>query len=401
MKIYITGIGVISAIGNNADENLSALKNSISGIKAIQYLDTVHKDRFLAAEVPFSNEELKLMIPNLENRAPHTRATLLSIIAAREAVLDADLMLDEIENMPIIGANTVGGMDFTEQHYRDYKTTNPYYFTNTHSAGENTKRIADYFGTKAFVTTISTACSSSANAIILGARLIKSGRAKRVLVGGSDALTKFSLNGFSSLMIYDEEVCKPFDANRNGLNLGEAGAFLVLESEEIVGNKKVYAELIGYANHNDAYHTSASSPDGEGAFLAMNSALEMAELSPAQISFIHAHGTATPNNDESESIAIKRVFKSIIPSFASSKSLVGHTLGAAGALNAIFAIMTQENNFIFSNNNFQTLMPEGLIPVKSRIDNQNLDFVMSNAFGFGGNNSTLIFGKKQKGDTDV
>lgn len=398
-KVFVTGMGVISAIGNNLAENLDSLKKAKSGIRPIEILDSIHRGKWSAAEIPYSTSSLIEMVASSDNK-PFTRGILFSLIAAKEAIEDAGITTSELEYMPIIGANTVGGMDMTEQYYNNFESANPYFLNEAHSGAETTKRLADYFGSKSMITTINTACSSSANAIILGTRLIKSGRAKRVLVGGSDSLSKFSLNGFASLMIYDKEPCKPFDKDRDGLNLGEAGAFLVLESQEEAKNKNIYAEVVGYANRNDAFHYSASSPNGEGAFQSMQAAIKMAKIEPEDISFVHAHGTATPNNDETEGIAIQRVFNKSIPPFASSKSFVGHTLGAAGAINSIFSILALKHSFIFPNLNFKTQIPGGIKPNTESVE-LPLKYCLSNSLGFGGNNATLVFKKLMKGGNNA
>jgi 3-oxoacyl-[acyl-carrier-protein] synthase-1 len=392
-KVFVTGMGIISALGKGVDANLDALKNSRSGIGPIENLDTVHKDDYLAAEIKLSNEELSTFTPKLKNLNKSTRGQLLSIIAAEEALQMAGLKEDEIHRIPLIAGNTVASMDETEKNYRNYKSAEPYYFNEAHSGGETTRKTAEYFGIEAMNTTINTACSSSANAIIFGMRLIQSGRAQRVLVGGSDPFTKFSLNGFLSLKIYDSGLCRPFDAEREGLNLGEGAAFLVLESEDAAKSKTKYAEILGYANRNDAFHASASSPDGEGAYLTMKQAIEMSGLTPGQIDFVHTHGTATPNNDESELNALQRIFGTNIPPFASSKSYTGHTLGGAGSVNAVFSILSMQHSFLFANLNFKTPMEHGIRPVSEVRENVSINYVISNAFGFGGNNSSLVFGK--------
>jgi 3-oxoacyl-(acyl-carrier-protein) synthase len=230
---------------------------------------------------------------------------------------------------------------------------------------------------------------------MLGARLIKAGKLDRVIVGGSDCLSKFTINGFKTLMILSEDNCMPFDANRNGLNLGEAAAFLVLESDAIIKkeNKKVLAYISGYANANDAYHQTASSESGEGATLAMKNALKIANLTPKNIDYINAHGTATSNNDLSESVAISTVFGKDIPEFSSTKAFTGHTLAAAGAIEAVYSILAIQNKIIFPNLNFKTAIQQtGLVP-ETKVVAKKINHVLSNSFGFGGNCSTLIFSK--------
>jgi len=191
----------------------------------------------------------------------------------------------------LVSATSVGGMDKSEDFYKEFINDNKagkLIDVVTHDCGESTEKIADYLGIKDYITTISTACSSSANSIMFGARLIKNGILDRVVCGGTDSLTKFTLNGFNTLMILDKDICKPFDDNRNGLTIGEGAGFVVLESEESVSldNKKILCELTGYNNSCDAFHQTASSPDGYGAYLAMKGAIDMSRLSIDEIDYI-------------------------------------------------------------------------------------------------------------------
>jgi len=242
------------------------------------------------------------------------------------------------------------------------------------------------------VNTINTACSSSANAIMYGARLIKSGRAKRAIVGGVDCLAKFTINGFNSLHILSPEVCRPFDKDRQGLNLGEGAAYLILTGEDELPDNQKSVELTGYCNSNDAYHPSSLSASGDGPFLAMQGALNLAGLTPANIDFINAHGTATENNDEVESLAMLKLFGNP-PPFASTKSNVGHTLGAAGAIEAVFSILNLQHQELYPSLNCrQEILSSGLMPLGTYLQTP-LKHIMSNSFGFGGNCTSLIFSK--------
>jgi 3-oxoacyl-[acyl-carrier-protein] synthase-1 len=228
-----------------------------------------------------------------------------------------------------------------------------------------------------------------------GARLIKNGVVDRGIVGGTDALSRFTVNGFNTLMILDKEHCRPFDATRRGLNLGEGAGFLVLEKEEdaLARNKHIYAVLSGYANANDAFHQTASSEDGTGPFLAMQGALNEAGFIPEQIDYINVHGTGTENNDLTEGIAIKRLFGSRIPPFSSTKAYTGHTLGAAGIIESIISILSLENGLIFPNLNFSKTIEElDLIPTTD-LTKKRLNHVLSNSFGFGGNDSSVVFSR--------
>jgi 3-oxoacyl-[acyl-carrier-protein] synthase-1 len=269
-------------------------------------------------------------------------------------------------------------------------------FVRTHPCGDSTEKIAGYLGLTGYRTTLSTACSSGANAIIHAARLIRHGLAERVIAGGVDALSRFTLNGFNSLMILDKEMCRPFDRDRKGLNLGEGAGFLVLESDRRVeqdGSRKL-ARLSGYANTNDAFHQTASSPEGEAAFLAMTKALTMSGIGPGEVDYINVHGTGTENNDASEGSALVRVFGGNPPPFSSTKSYTGHTLGAAAGVEAVFSVLAIREGLLVPGLGFEIPMePPGIVPVTELREAVSIRHVLSNSFGFGGNNSSLIFSK--------
>jgi 3-oxoacyl-[acyl-carrier-protein] synthase-1 len=320
-------------------------------------------------------------------------------MAAGEAIGSAGLTRLNDPSIGLISATTVGGMDRSEFFYQEFlqnDSKGKLMDIVNHDCGDSTERIARYFGIKGFTTTISTACSSSANAIMFGAELIKSGKLGCVIAGGTDSITKFTINGFNTLMILDKNGCKPFDENRAGLTLGEGAAFLVLESEERAfrDGKTILSELTGYGNANDAYHQTASSPEGTGATLAMQKALTMSGLPASKIGYINVHGTGTQNNDLSEGIALQKIFGEQAPPFSSTKSFTGHTLGAAGSVEAVISILAIRNRMIFPNLNFTTPMKElNIRPEKDLIRDTEIHHVLSNSFGFGGNNSTLIFSK--------
>jgi 3-oxoacyl-[acyl-carrier-protein] synthase-1 len=322
------------------------------------------------------------------------RTTLLGLIAAREATRQAGLDPSQGPfRTGIVSATTVGGMDKTEINFKNFEKGWPYnHFIFTHDCGDGTERIADHLGIRDYLTTISTACSSSANSIIHGAQLIRHGIVGRVLAGGVDPLSKFTLNGFHALLILDKNPCRPFDRDRKGLNLGEGAAYLVLESEGSAEGKKVLCELKGYGNANDAYHQTGSSPEGLGPYLSMKEALETSGLGPEAIDYINAHGTGTDNNDLAEGFAIEKIFGPCIPPVSSTKPFTGHTLGAAGAVEAVISIMALTHGLIFPNLNFRTRIPElSFEPVKEMMEMKRVRNVLSNSFGFGGNDSTLIF----------
>ncbi len=394
MEIAVTGIGIISAIGSNADENLKSLLQKRTGIGKAQLLSSKLTETHLFGEVKRSDAELRKAL-NWSSEAV-SRTTLLSAWAMKEAIADAGIDIDN--TVGLVSSTSVGGMDRSEGFFE------PYYLEDdrsgiarlgTHDCGTCTKQVADHFGITGYATTISTACSSAANAIAMGARLLRQKRLKRVIVGGTDALCRFTANGFNSLMILDKEWCKPFSANRAGLNLGEAAAYLVLENREDAESRgaEIHGLLSGWSNTNDAFHQTASSPEGNGAFLAMTQALEKANLNAGDISYINAHGTGTQNNDQSEGIAIHRVFGAQKPAISSTKAFTGHTLAAAGAIEAVYSLLAIKEGKLFPNLNHQTPISDFDWIPQLEVENGEINHVLSNSFGFGGNNSTVIFSK--------
>jgi 3-oxoacyl-[acyl-carrier-protein] synthase-1 len=387
MKVYVTGYGVISSIGIGEKESLSALKDGVSGIK--RGSNNTTKDYNVGA-IELSDSELK---EKFELNTDGSRTALLGMIAVKQAFKGHQI--NEKIRTGLISGTSVGGMDISEIEYKKYLENDghdPNRYKH-HSSGATTREIAAEIGVSDFINTISTACSSAANAIMMGARMIQNGMIDRIIVGGTDALTSFTISGFRSLMIFDEEWCRPFDETRKGLNLGEGAGFLVLESEKslAISEKEPVAQLSGWSNASDAFHQTASSPDGYGAKISMIEALEVAGISPSDIDYINAHGTATPNNDLSESQAIKSIFKDSIPPFSSTKSYTGHTLAASGGIEAVFAILALRNGLLYPNLNFKNAIKEtGLVPQTKFEDSLNIKHVLSNSFGFGGNNSSII-----------
>ncbi|MFD2822394.1 beta-ketoacyl-[acyl-carrier-protein] synthase family protein [Lacinutrix iliipiscaria] len=396
--VAITGMGIISAIGNNVVENYQSLIDGKKGISRVSKIKTNHVNDIMVGEIHFTNQELEQQL-GLTSDNNYSRTALLGAVAAKEAIASAGIININAHKTGLISSTSVGGMDMTERYYYDYlenKATQKY--IEGHHAGDSTQKIAEQLGIKqSLVTTISTACSSAANAIMLGARLIKSGQLDRVIVGGADCLSKFTINGFKTLMILSDTYNTPFDENRKGLNLGEAAAFLVLESDAVVQaeNKNVLAYVKGYGNANDAHHQTASSENGDGATLAMEKALKVANYSPTGIDYVNAHGTATGNNDLSEGRAIIRIFGNNVPDFSSTKAYTGHTLAAAGAIEAVYSVLALQHNVIYPNLNFKTQMKEFNITPQLTLKEKPLQTIMSNSFGFGGNCSTVIFSKEQ------
>jgi len=395
-SVLIAGVGVISAIGKNVAESLDALESGRAGMGQMHFIDSALRDKLPVAEVHLNNKELSVLSGLFPQ---NSRTAQLSMIAAKEALADAAIEnFDELRT-GFISANTVGGMDKTENFFSDFlrdPSKGRLRDVIHHECGSASELVADDLGIRNYVTTISTACSSSANAIFFGARLIKHNMLDVVIAGGTDALTKFTLNGFNTLMILDQEFCKPFDENRKGLNLGEGAGYVVLVSDRVLSSlkKDPYCSLSGYYNANDAYHQTASSPAGTGSLMAMRGALKESGLSATDISYINLHGTGTQNNDISEGAAIKELFSSPYPKMSSTKSFTGHTLGASGGIEAVFSVLSIRHGIVYPNLRLTNPMKElPFIPETKFLKNQTINHVLSNSFGFGGNCSSLIFSK--------
>jgi 3-oxoacyl-[acyl-carrier-protein] synthase-1 len=320
------------------------------------------------------------------------------MLAAREACLQGGIQIPKWRT-GLISGTTVGGMDLTEHFFTEFVTDSrkgKLRDVVDHECGRSTERMAADLGIRDFVSTINTACSSSVNAIIYGTRLIRSGQLDMVVAGGTDALTKFTLNGFNSLMILDKEPCRPFDASRAGLNLGEGAGFVLLVSEKVLQAEKAtpLGVVSGYGNTNDAFHQTASSPEGRGSYAAMQQALTLSGLKPNQMDYINLHGTGTQNNDGSEGAAVKRLFSDRLPKLSSTKAYTGHTLGASGGIEAVYSVLSLLHGCVYPNLRFTQPMPDlDIVPQQHFEKNISICHVLSNSFGFGGNCSSIILSR--------
>lgn len=388
-KVVITGFGVVSALGMGAERHVVALRNGQSGVGEVRFLQTEHRE-FPVGEVPCGSEELRQLL-DLPVGRRYSRTSLLGITALREALTQAHLL--DRQGLALISGTTVGGMDVTERFFPE---SVPDLDHDLHDCGASTNDIADAFGCFDYTSTVSTACSSAMNALIMGKLLIESGERDIVLAGGAEALSRFHLNGFKSLMILDTQPCRPFDKTRAGLNLGEGAAFLVLESEASAKARGVgiLGVLSGAGNACDAYHQTATSETGDGAYLAMKQALGDAGLQSEDIGYVNAHGTGTPNNDATESTALRRLFGAVLPPVSSTKSYTGHTTSASGSIEAAFCLIALRNGFLPVQPEFENPDEQCVTPVAgSKALDAGLRHVMCNAFGFGGNDSSIILSR--------
>ena len=401
MNIAITGLGIICAIGNNSQQVLDSLVNKKTGVGMMKYLQSCHKE-LPVGEVKLSDDELKTLL-GLPVKSLYSRTTLLGAVAVKQAMADAGLSANMLsgKKVVLISGTTVGGMDVTERILADMREAlqtpntqhkSPVDYVKRHDCGSTTNEIAQICGLDCEVCTISTACSSAINSIIVGCEMLRGGEADIVIAGGSEALSKFHLNGFNTLHILDTEVCRPFDATRVGLNLGEGAAFVVLQKDK--DNGKAY--IGGYGNKCDAFHQTASSDDGEGAYLAMCEALESSGIDKSQIDYINAHGTGTPNNDQSESVALKRIFGDDIPLVSSTKGFTGHTTSASGSIETVICVLAIQNNFVPVSYGFSHEDEACIHPFEGDDKQHRMDYVICNSFGFGGNDSSLLLMKKER-----
>lgn len=399
-QIVVSAMGLITSLGTGSDAHLSALIAQKPGLRHPQNLKTIHASAFLLGEVAQDDAAMMNTLGIPPNKKGYSRTTLISMCGMADLLRSASLGgLQRQEKLAFINANTVGGMSIVENLYMemisDEVNDETDQWIDTLDCAESTEHVARFFGLKPAMATISTACSSSANSIIVGARMLHHGLADAVIAGGGDALSRFTLNGFHSLKNVDKEACRPFDQNRNGLNLGEGAGYVLLERESSAKARgaHILAVLSGYSNHNDAYHPTAPSPDGSGALRTMQGALDNAGLMPENIHYINAHGTATHNNDQAEGRAIQQLWQAYPPAFSSTKPFTGHTLAAAGVVEAILSILAMNEGIIPPNLNWETKMEELEIAPCTLMKKQSIDHVMSNSFGFGGNNVSLIFSK--------
>lgn len=392
MRVYVTAAEQISSIGITKEDVLSSFRSNKSGIIKRGY--GVHGDYYVGS-VGLSNREL---CEKFGVHGDYSRTTLLGIAAIKQMLPKLLFIGTSSLRSCLISGTSVGGMDYTEGEYKKHLKGQSYdksVYLN-HACGTITHQIMKNTVEVDMIDTVSTACSSAANAIFSGANHLRVGTFDTAIVGGADSLSEFTVAGFDSLKIYDPNVCRPFDAKRGGINLGEGSGFLLLESEKSIkvsGNKPL-VELTGWGSVSDAYHQTASSPDGYGATQAMVKALDSAGLKPSDISFVNAHGTATLNNDLTESVAIRNVFGPNTPSFGSTKSFTGHTLAASSGIESVFSIYSLLDGFYLPNLGYSSPIDAvGMVPNKEFKAGVEVNHILTNAFGFGGNNTSLIFSK--------
>lgn len=402
-RVVITGLGAITPLGKTAQETWGSLKNGVSGIAPLVAYDSSDSAAKLAAEVRVD------LSPYMDKKAFRRtdRFTQLALIAAREAIKDSGLSAkkSDASRIDVIVSSGIGGMASTTQEYerglkRGFDRISPFYIPMT-IANIAAGQIAIEHGLKGDCSCIVTACASSAHAIGEALRHIRHGYADAAVCGGSEAVViPLGMGGFTSMQALHSgddplRASIPFDAERSGFVLGEGAGILVLEEYEHARARGVpiYAELAGFGAACDAFHITAPDPEGRGALASMRLALEDAELSTGDIDYLNAHGTSTPLNDKSEALAIHTLFgeDTILP-VSSTKSMTGHMLGAAGAVEALACVMALRDSFLPPTINYRVPDPEcalDVVPNEGRA--AKIKAVLSNSLGFGGHNATLAF----------
>jgi len=404
-RVVVTGLGVISSLGFDIDSFWDSIKNGKNGIKTVERFDITEYPTKVAAEIV--DFDPTNYIDKKEARRMD-RFTHFALAAAKLAIEDSKLNFDSIdkERIGVMIGSGIGGIETLEEQANVLKEKGPGrvspFFVPMMIPNIAAGHIAINYGLKGINETIVTACASSAHAIGEAFKIIQRSDADVIIAGGAEAaITRLSFAGFCSMKAMStnpdpQTACRPFDKDRDGFVMGEGGAVLILETLEhaLRRGAKIYAEIVGYGASDDAYHITAPDPEADGAIIAMKKAIEDANIKPDEIDYINAHGTSTPYNDKFETLAIKKVFldHAYKLSISSTKSMTGHWLGAAGAVESLISILAIKNSFVPPTINYNTKDDEcDLDYTVNKGKEKELKYAMSNSFGFGGHNAVLIF----------
>jgi len=407
-RVVITGMGLVIPIGIGVETAWKNVCEGKSGIGLLTRFDTNGFETKIAGEVKHFNPELYIDKKEIKKMDLFIH---YAIAAAKEALEDAQLAItpENSEQIGVIVGTGLGGLPSIERYHKILLEKGPGrispFFIPMLIANLASGQIAIQFGPKGPNTCVVTACATGAHCIGDAFRAIVYGDAEAMIAGGTEAnITPLTIGGFNSMKALStrndepEKACRPFEKNRDGFVVAEGAGILILEELQFAlkRNAKIYGELIGYGYTSDAYHITAPSPDGDGAVRCMRMAIKDARLKPEDVEYINAHGTSTPLNDLTETIAIKKVFgdrAKKIP-ISATKSMTGHLLGAAGSTEAIFTILAIQDGIIPPTINYEEPDPQcDLDYVPNAARRQPLNIAMSNAFGFGGTNATLVFKK--------
>ncbi len=400
-RVVVTGIGIITAFGVGVARNLHKLKNGFSAIGKIKSFDASRYIGKTGGEI----KDFCFNIPLKNLRSSRLdRASKLLLTAFTDALAYADLKRNLKKETILVLGTTLGGMISGEKYYHDwltkgFKKAKPSYLLDylAHYQGAH---IVQEFGMDAEVIVISNACASGTNSIGYAFDRIRAGDVELAFAAGYDTMCEFTFAGFNSLLAVTPDLCRPFDSNRNGLVLGEGVGVLVMEEwkHALARNAKIVGEIVGYGESSDAFHITKPNPNGEGAALAMERALEDAEIKPRDIEYINAHGTGTLFNDVAEAKAINKIFGSLASQIpvSSTKPMIGHLLGGAGSVEAIITLLSMNNGFLPVNLNCDALDPECNINLITCPTQRKIKTAISNSFGFGGANATIVLQKYER-----
>jgi 3-oxoacyl-[acyl-carrier-protein] synthase II len=395
-RVVVTGAGIITALGTGWSTNAAGFRAGRSAFRPVTLFDVSRQRVKTAAEVELPGElpDTKL---SARSRARLDRPTRMLLAAADEAWRQAGWQSGA--GVPMVLGTTSGGMSLGEAYYCQAVTP-------PHSNRGQPNRVMQYqaqlqalhvanaWALDGPIQIIANACASGANAIGQAWELIRRGHATRVLTGGYDALCQLVFSGFDSLQALSPTQCRPFDAKRDGLALGEGAAVLTLETLDSARerNASILGEIAGYGAATDAHHLTQPHPQGDAALASMTAACHSAGISPAQIDYINAHGTATPMNDGAEAVAINRLVgdRATKLPVSSTKASVGHLLGGAGAVEAVICLMALRGGWLPPTTTLQTIDPVCRFPVVTEPADADLEYVLTNSFGFGGANASLI-----------
>ncbi|MFU7515223.1 beta-ketoacyl-ACP synthase II [Clostridium sp. HCS.1] len=409
-RVVVTGLGAITPIGNSIDSFWNSVKEGKNGIDNIKCFDTTDFKVKVAAEVKDFNAEDFL---GKKDAKRLDRFIQFALISAKECIKDSNIDLDSVdrERFGVIFASGIGGLITIENQMTNLINRGPSRVSPlaipTIISNMAAGAIAIEFGIQGSCLSITTACASSTHCIGEAYRSIKDGYLDRAIVGGTEAsICKFGISGFQSMtaLSKSEDINRasiPFDKDRNGFVMGEGAGALILEDLDSALSRgaKIYGEVVGYGTTCDAYHITSPKLDGDGAYRAMRDAIRDANISPDEIGYINVHGTSTEINDKVETVAIKRAFSEAAKKVyvSSTKSMTGHLLGAAGAVEAIISIKALEEGFIPANINYLNPDEEcDLNLVANNGKSEDINYAMSNSLGFGGHNGTIIL-KKWRG----
>ena len=404
-RVVVTGIGVVSPVGKTVDQFWNSLVNGISGIAPITLCDPSPFPCKIAGEVKdFDPSEYM----DLKDAKRMARFSQLAVAASQMAIVDSgiDISNENVDEIGVFVGNGNGGFPDIEANARllvdkGAMRVSPFFIPMIlpNMAAANVSRV---FGIKGYTSTITTACAAGTQSIGEAAEVLKKGYANVILAGGCEAgISQLGLGGFSTIRALTSQnenpktASKPFDANRDGFVPAEGAAMLILETviHAMDRGADIYAEILGYGDSSDAYHLVQPDKDGDGAFRAIMNSLKDSQITKSEIDYINAHGTSTPMNDLSETLAIKKTFGSLAPKIpiSSTKSMIGHVLGGAGALEAVASILSIVNGVIHPTINYKTPDKQcdlDYVPNKSRV--KDIQTALSNSFGFGGQNACLV-----------